>query len=622
MADNDQDWASERTQEKMLEMLQKAFKLDKDDSGKLNKALSEAAKNGGFIGKDAKKHFKAFTDGMKKETHARLESAAAFHKLPRSLDTFRERLEHMSVTMKAGLATAVTLGGILGMIGKRYFESVKMLKDMNEVGVNVNMTHMQLSKLLGKTGMSLDDFRNLTDKYTRVIAQNGIPAFTKLVAETGEVHGGFAKLGLTTADATEFVADYLDKQRALGIFSGATQTGLNQAIRRNIERLTAYSKILNVSRKEMMDHAKQRMGEDAVRRRFFAMDTKDRKKAMDAFNASLNVMDAFGEEGSVLADKFTDAMSRLNPQTSELVQGLRAVGPAGAEMAERILQWTKNVEKGIPVTADNIKELGKFIDANKQSLNQIGQSRSQYASLADWVGSFGFRVQEATKAGGKQTDKVNKSVEAMAELQNGINRLKESFLHLSVSFVDKLVKLIGGEGAEGTVAGGMKRLGEGLAETADYLLKLAGGDFSIWDVLKKAGKALWNGIEEGFTIVMTGLGNMIVNALDRVTQAIQDLNPFSSSHIPQKIPTIGRTTLNFGDFGNSLESRISLAEKRKNNIIADMQREANNQAIPQAVLNQHMARFTEQLNDVTTILYKLHQEQKKNTRVLEDNGNA
>jgi len=524
----DVEWANEKTQAQILAAIKEAFKLDKASSQKLDKALSEAGKNGGFVGKDAKKTFKEFTTGLGKSSKSAFEVAKENKSLGQSAKSLAKDFKESSKSFKVAAGAAFGIGAALGKVAAQYVDSIGYLRDMTDVGANFTETHMDVSRILSETGMSMAELSDYSQKYTRVLAQTGLTGISKLVGKTEDLVGGFSNLGLTTSEATEFAMEYLDQQRMAGVYEKANAAGQAEAVQRNVERLTAFSKILNVSRKDLMQQSKEAFGREDVRRRLFAMEAGQRKEAMEAYSASIQLFGAYGQDGQKMGETFTDLMARLNPETSPFLKELRAAG-AGS-LAQAMIDMKNNADAGIKPTKESIEAMGDMAYEARHILDQIGQSGSAAAGTANSVGSFGLAVEESRTGLRDATGKlVNETVAAATKLEDGMNKLSQTALYLGADVLNELAMKITGSSAEGGVIKAMDALGGGFNDAASMMRDFADKPFG------DAMGDMWGGIKDALLPDwLRSTWDVTNEKLQGVIWAIDQFNPWSNSRAERK----------------------------------------------------------------------------------------
>jgi hypothetical protein len=410
-------------------------------------------------------------------------------------------------------------------------ETVATLAELTDVGVAYNMSHMQLSRTLANVGMSLEEFQALTQRYAVVMSSLGIPRFNALIDEVQSLQKNFNTFGLTAAEGAEWAAEYLNMQRSLGNFSVYNQRNLNEAIRSNVERLTAYSKILNVSRSELQDAQTKASQNAMVQARFFAMSGELAGKAEDAYLDVIAQLTARNEGDGAIATLFEEMFAYDNIAQSPAYQRARATGAQG--FVNVLEDMHEAVSSGVKPGLDMYARLGTEITSNKDMLYQIAKSDEGLAAdLTNYL-AYGRRFEESLSKGTfAATGSVNPLVSVTAKLNENLKKLTETFLHLGAVITDKIIKLIGGPGVDGTMSGGMEAIANAAGRAAAFLMDIADGKVKWKELFAKVGTLIWDGVKGGFMGVIGWLGDLIRGAIDDLIDTINNWSPFGGNDRP------------------------------------------------------------------------------------------
>lgn len=518
---NDGDWASELTQQQMLKAIQDAYKLDKAQSKQVVDTLKKIEKDGGVSTSKTRKAFSELTNGLKKSADSALDSAAGFDKLTGPMKGFGEALKESSAGFKIGMAA---VGGFGTMIGKGiaiYRENVDVIRALNTQGIVIEDSFMGIQDTLATTGMSLEQFNELTTKYARVVGQNGLNAFNNLITQTEAAVGGFKTFGLTTAEATEYAAEYLQQQRLAGIFRGATQAEQTKSLTENMRQLNLYSRLLKVSREDIQASTTAMLDRDDLQRMFFTMSPEQRKAAQASYTTMANMLGGLGEGGAAALEMFTDMAAAPIPETTESFKSLAAYAP---DLAQNMLELVRAQRAGIQPTLDQAKGMLEMAGANKDLLRSFAIAGGESEAMANRLAKMGMTAEEADamldterekyraslkdastfteEAFIESLGKADENAQGMANLADGTNKVMAAFNEAVVGVTNKLVETFLGKGGAASTTDAIGEAMKGFAAKIREFTKgftetdnIAG---FLLDELGQVIAALALAIEDGF----------------------------------------------------------------------------------------------------------------------------
>jgi len=464
-------WATETTAVSMAAALAELVEITDKQQQKL---VDQLKKNGEATKEVAETIGKKGVAGSLKEDLAKvsdeaLDTAAGFDKVNKHMPGFGKYLKEMPKSLKLGLAG---FGGLVA--GMTYAidiirNTAGVMKDMNDSGIIVEGGIRELQHSLAQTGMTLDQLSSITEKYSRVVGTNGWKAITSLTASVNEADGGFRKYGITTAEATEFTAEYLDQQRMAGVFGAASQRGQSKALQENVERLTAYSKTLNVSRKAMMDSVTALKGREDVQAAFALMSVEERKAASAAFDATIQGFASLGPAGEKFGSMLTDMIA--NP-TAEASESFKAIAAAAPDLAQDLVSMSKRVKAGEKISQEEIMTTLEKAGNNKEVLKQLKRAGGEIGAMADSILVASLARENAEKNEAINKEKFSKESEEIqskgyeawlatsGEAIQGVTGVDDAMakLHATIeeqvsgAFLD-LVGDEGGQGVKGLIAG-------------------------------------------------------------------------------------------------------------------------------------------------------------------------
>ncbi len=428
------EWAKESTVLEMLRQITNLVELTSEQKKDIRSSLDQARKTGKITKDQARKisggdsnMLGALTTGLKDTATGAVESAAGLDKLPGPLKKFGASIKNASTFTKTFALSVGFIGNQIGKAIATVRENVSVLRDLSDSGIQMQGSFLEVQKNLAATGMTLAEFGEMASKYSRVLGVNGFNAITKLTKSVNAADKGFATYGLTTAEATEFTAEFLEQQRMAGIFGGIQRRGQAQALKENIERLTAYSKILNVSRKQMMETTKSMLDREDLQRKFFTMEVEDRVKAQDAFKTTIQGFASFGPAGDKFAEMLTDMAAAPVAENSEAFKRLAAASP---QLAKDMAALSRSMMDGNSASREEITAMLKRAGANKQLIDRLALAGGELEQMVNIIASVNLAIEE----GGKKETKLREDYEK--ERQEGFEGTFEKFL----STVDKNVK--------------------------------------------------------------------------------------------------------------------------------------------------------------------------------------
>ena len=375
-------WATETTAATMAEYIAELVDISTKTQQSVVKQLQANGKITEDLATEIGEGKSSLGEDLDKAADSALDTAAGFDKVGKHLPGFADTLKKLPKTVKLGIAGFGMLAAGMAHAVAIVRETAGVLKNMNDAGIRVEGGIRELQHSLSQTGMTLDELQNITSKYAQVVGTNGWKAITNLTEGVNALDGGFRKYGITTAEATEFTAEYLEQQRMAGVFGAASQRNQSAALQQNIERLTAYSKTLNVSRKAMMETTTTMLSREDVRARFALMEPEERAKAQEAFAATIQGFASLGPAGEKFGSLLTDMIA--NP-TEEAAESFKQIAQAAPELAQDLVSMSKRVKAGEKVTQEEIMMTLEKAGNNKVVLEQLKRAGGEIGAMADSI---------------------------------------------------------------------------------------------------------------------------------------------------------------------------------------------------------------------------------------------
>lgn len=521
IVESELDWATEKTLNSLLTAFNKAYKLDKAQGEKLEKAVKSGAQNG-FFSEKTKKSLKDFKQGLDLSTKEAFKSAAAGKGLGKSFDNLKESVREASMAMKATSVITFAVSTVLGRVYARFTEFIGIYKDMSEVGLSMEVNVMSLSRSLAAMGMNMDDFSKILLDNTRVMALKGADAFTRMVEAVEKNTNGFTRFGLTMAEGASYSAEFLEQQRLLGQFQVFQQQGFSSAIQANIERLTAYSKILNVSRQELMKGMTEAASDLDVRTRFAAMGYG--QSQTDAYLAV-----AAGAEatlGPEFRQIFTDIMAKTSADQAESFKEILRGG--GGPVAAVMRDIKSLIEAGDRAGAlQLLQTIPQELEALKGTIFRIAESEGTGAAGARVLAGGMLNARELA-ARGTRGDvltvldaTIQRLAQEAAEFETNMARLREGIDNLLLTGVMKLIEKLTGKKGEESVVAALDMLNDAMAGVSQWLLDWADGKFTLEEGF---GKAIDFVVDKVLPKLKDIIVTPMVAAVDRLVNAIKNFS--------------------------------------------------------------------------------------------------
>lgn len=425
------------------------------------------------------------------------------------------------ITKKLGKAGSLLglAGNLLGRGISLYRDQVNVLRTLNEVGIVMEGTYVDVSRQLVELGMTTEQFEKVMTRTSGSMVTFGTRTLANVTRQTEELVGGFQRFGLTQAEATEYTAELLEQQRLAGVFTARSDAQRAKAFNQSISELTAFSRILGVSREQLLKQNTELLGQADISRRLFTMEEEERANASSSLTRMNAVLNAIPGAGQEMAKLFADMSANIIPESSEAFQRLVAASP---ELAHSMAELSKKVMSGAEITDDEllhiVESFGSNLEGRGGLLDILGMAGGELAGTANLLGQFGlnlenvigrFRRGELDLSGA-----VDGNVQTVTGLQTSLDRLRQAFDYVVVHFFDNIFTLFGGTDSLDKVSSGLTRITEALMSFAENMEKpdwwqaqfkrvfdIMGSALkeSMPDLLPMLGKALIGGIAVMFT---------------------------------------------------------------------------------------------------------------------------
>lgn len=460
-------WASEMTLGKLLETVEKLTGISQEQKKSLDKAFREIQKTG----KATPSGTGGATGGKSKggkNTGIAAELTSGLSDMTSELSGTSKGLDHLSdgpmkvfgkglkgLSKKMGL-----LGGFVAIIAgqagaalKTFTETVSVFRQFAEVGITVNQGIVGFQRDLSNAGMTMEHMAEITSKYTRTVGNIGIRAIVDMTVAAEEGGFAFAKYSLTLDEAVEYQTDLLETQRLGGIFRIRDEKAHRLALQENVKRFTAYSKILNTSREDMMASRKEVKGRADVMRMFNSMPEDMREASNKSFDQLTTLFAGLGPDAKGAMDMLVDIIANPAGMAADSFTELARVSP---ELANQFMDLRQRVLDGEDIGLDEIENFAGVLDVASKSgqLNMLalGKGTEEIANMLGGPFLNALRNAEVNIAkyaeeGGKAADTAktmaeaqNENVVRMTKFQDEMNQLHAKTEYARIAFFEGITK--------------------------------------------------------------------------------------------------------------------------------------------------------------------------------------
>lgn len=331
-------WASEKTLKELLKALK--------DVGKLTEAQTEKIIANNKTNKDFDKAalYKDLSEAMA-DVNAELETSTELTKKDskeKKKSTEAQRLLRKGLMKVTG--TFVGLAGrIVGNITSQMNTSIELAKS----GVRLNSTIVGVTGGLGIYGQSviaanltMGEMTKLTQEYGAVLNQYGILGFAKM---SKGVTKDLESIGMTASEAAEMLVEYLDIQRMMGVRSRMDNHQVEEAAKRSIRRAEEWSKVLGVSRDQIIKSTRAALDQDFARSAVNSIINGGEQVSVALQTIAMGLsgdgvsglqhtlMDAISQPYHAVASELYGITARFSPAAANAMAELSAMATAGIE---------------------------------------------------------------------------------------------------------------------------------------------------------------------------------------------------------------------------------------------------------------------------------------------------
>lgn len=427
------DFALEDTQEKILGIMKKTYKLSDAEIKNAQKALNAENKNSkeqiqalkdlGSDIKDAVDGKGTFFGGLKDSTMGAVSIMGSLTK---------------------GVGAAVGIMGTLGAaataaaisLTKGFGDEVAGLAAsgaaFGELGESLNTTIPQLRTM----GLSMGEAVNAVENFRVSMTVLGAKGTTDVIKSFQEITNLGSDYGRTISENIEFLAEEIQTRQMLGFFQRRTAEQEAQSAKELMDSQLAAAKLLGKSVDDIAQSVKQLFGRDDFKASFARMGedaAETLRKTFQQFEGA-----ELGDDMMAgLAKAFTDPIMLQSEEAQQSLSALRLIDPQAADEIQRNIEgfrdatargdtdaaekFAKEAERLTLQTTANIANMS---DQDKRRLELQGQSN---AALAGTLANQNA-INEAFKNYGKDQEiTLNEAARTSTMFDNIITLLSNSF---------------------------------------------------------------------------------------------------------------------------------------------------------------------------------------------------
>ncbi len=481
-----QKWASEETAKKIAETLESMKNLSAKQSREIVKTLE---KSGGKLDtealKDLNESLEDLEEAVDEQTEATETNTKSQSKASRASTIFKNTL------LSAGSIIGAAMGSVFGQM----ISQANIVAELNRNGVQLSNSLDGTASGLSNFGLaaaeanlSFQELSDLTKKYGATINRYGIRAF----AETSRsVTGNLETLGISAAESSELVAEYLKARRFMTYQETLTQQQQNQAAQTFIKQIDQYSMAFGESRTALLESVTGTLEQIDVQA-FLKTQGPGVQAAFEDMAAQLA-----GSEFSGLRTSLTQAVADPITQRSQLFQDLIAAGQADA--ANALLDFSQAARSGNQALSNMRFEefMTSLENANIDYSQRIGEAGQ---ALRDFSNQAKIRADLIARGNDFERDSAAR-----------INDMQNAFRNISMFFQRVAGSVLGDPAVIAAIDSTLAELTEMLEESGPSLSKSLAG------------------LIRGIVPFVSKLTPFLETAVDKVNEWTKKLEEFTES---------------------------------------------------------------------------------------------
>lgn len=410
-----QKWASEETAKKIADTLASIQSLSSKQTKEIVKTLE---KSGGMLDKEALKDLEEslqdLEEAVEDQTEATEEHTTSQRKATSASTIFKNTL----------ISTGAIIGSAMGAVFGQMMNQANIVAELNRNGVQLanglDGTATGLSNFglaAAEANLSFQELADITKTYGATINKFGIRAF----AQTSKsVTQDLEALGISSAESSELVAEYLKARRFMTYQETLTQQQQNNAAKAFIKQIDQYSMAFGESRTALMESVTGTLEQIDVQA-FLKTQGPGVRAAFEDMAAQLA-----GSEFAGLRTSLTQAIADPVTQRSELFMDLINAGQADA--ANALLAFSEAARSG-DTALSNVR-FEEFMTSLQQANIELSQRiGAEGQALRDFSNQAKLRADLMARG----NDFERQSAARITEMQNSFRNISMFFQRVAGS---------------------------------------------------------------------------------------------------------------------------------------------------------------------------------------------
>lgn len=509
-------WATEKTLDDVREILRKGYGLDKEQNAilestfeeiqktrtitsryleSINKALKGGSVNTGFqtVHKQQQEAIKETTGNLSSLAGGAAMARLGLTGIGRHSGLLGSAMQLLSSKLTIGALVIAPLVSLIKGTISTVTQTIGAFEEYHKVGIVYNQGILAHREELARLGMSTKDMTEIVSKHARTISLVGIPKVMELGRALDTSGNELHKLGLTAKDAVKYSAQHLEMQRLMGVFEFQDAQSLSQATMNTMRSMTAYTKIMNKSREEIIESQKSMLDSADFARLIASLEPEMAAAVQSSFS---NITGALAgslpdAEAKRIGDLLTDMIAAPVATASKAYGDLVKAGQL--DMANALLEGAEQVKQGGMSQADSFIFVRNLLNTAEQSaqsgwqqilsMNEataematffggtlVKTGRESAARIAQWEQELGMAYTDPAFMNAL-AERISAEGEVATKVRGSWEKMTEGWDYAKVQAVFKLM------GGEENLLAGLKHLDTGLKKVGETIWKLAGIEF-------------------------------------------------------------------------------------------------------------------------------------------------
>ncbi len=499
-------WSTEETQKQIMLILKSMKTVDDNTLKKLEEAQRSEDKNSKKQIEALKDLGKDLREGMKDGFLGSLAAAAGAAGI--ALGGVGAAVSVTSLAV-AGMGTALVAGAKAATsIATAYTDAIKPLAEtgiaFGDMGVAVNQSVMDLNSLGFSSAEAAKLINNSGTAFLRM-GSDGLADFTKAMRVSGKE---FERFGMTTEQATEYVATEIEERARSGIVDKLSATQMANLQMNILNDQIKATRRLGKSIDEIADFQKQVKDDPRIAGIINAFSGDgEQKRMIESLVTQLQSVP--GLDGTDVADIIA---AEMEGRSIESTEAYRKVVVALGQTPGALEGFTTSVGESFRAVAENntkefesaqnkfdrtLTESGKtLVDIQQRALQGDADARSRMTVLNNDPASAAFVGQAAVLAG--LTERVEQTT---SELDDQGNVVVNNMLKTATEFDNTMIKVTGAFTEQ--ITRSQQAMVEGLGAVTKALT-----DSKLDEIAVSVAKGLGNMAEDGINKLTTNMDAM------------------------------------------------------------------------------------------------------------------